>query len=431
MKKLKIFFFLAMTIPLLLSSCRRNQKKELSPIKLTKITTENSSVNKGTKNLKKSIRKLCNIFSNTDDPAVLRKRAVLAKYEDDKIIKIGIASSWKTNITDAFDAVMLALDETNSAGGIAGAKIELIEADDEASVENGTRVAYKMADDKEIFAILGHAYSDISTPASLVYNYYGMLMFSPISSSHTLTRQKDSLIFRNIQDDSEHGKAVAEFCSNMGWSNMAIIYPDVTFGESMANAFELECGSSGISVAARDSFIFNQTDSEYKNLFKKWKNNYNFDAVFVIGNMPQIGKIVEYLRESGINQPIIGSDSFDDPRLEKILGDSEDGRLYVISAFNNESTDPDYLEFVEKFEKAYGHKPDQEGVQWYDAFKVLTQAIEKAGKPSAREVAEQLRNNQWSGVAGPYTFDDHGNVMGKPLVIKELKNGHFTIVEML
>lgn len=388
MKKLKALFCFAITLSLLLSSC-------------------------------------------TDDPVVLRKHAVLSKYKSDKIIKLGIASSWKDNITDALDAVKLAADEINSTGGIAGAKIELIEADDEASIETGTRVAYKMAEDKEIFAVLGHAYSDISTPASLVYNYYGILMFSPISSSHTLTRQKDSLIFRNIQDDSEHGKAAAEFCSDKGWKNMAIIYPDVTFGESMANAFELECGSSGISVVTRDNFIFNQTDSEYKNLFKKWKNNYKFDAVFIIGNMPQIGKIVEYLREAGINQPIIGSDSFDDPRLEEILGKSENGRLYALSPFNNESTNPNYLKFVEKFEKAYGHKPDQEGVQWYDAFMVLTQAIEKAGKPSVQEVVEQLRNNQWNEAAGPYTFDNHGNVVGKPLVIKELKNGHFEIVDIL
>lgn len=369
------------------------------------------------------------LCSCTDDPVAFRNRAVLAKYKKEKIIKIGIASSWKANITDAMDAVRMAADELNSSGGIDGATIELIEADDEASVETGTRVAYKLAEDKEIFAVLGHAYSDISTPASLVYNYYGMLMFSPISSSHTLTRQKNSLIFRNVQDDSEHGKTAAEFCSNMGWNNMAIIYPNVTFGESMANAFELECGSSGITVVTRDNFMFKQTDSEYINLFKKWKNNYKFDAIFVIGNMPQIGKIVDFLREAGINQPIIGSDSFDDPRLEELLGESEDGRLYAISPLNSESDNPNYINFVEKFEKKYGHKPDQEGVQWYDAFKVLTLAIEKAGGPSVQDVVEQLRNNKWNEAAGPYTFDDYGNIVGKPLVIKELKDGHFKIIK--
>lgn len=429
MKKIKLISCLALITTLLLTSCAKNQDQIENTINLTVITDGIESIKSSTSIFKKLGRKIRDLFYNTDDQSIIRERAVLAKFQDSQIIKIAIASSWNANITDAHDAIMLALKEVNEAGGVAGAKIELIEADDEASIETGTRVAYKFAQDPEVFGIIGHAYSDISTPASLVYNYYGMLMFSPISSSHSLTRQKDSLIFRNVQDDSEHGKIAAEFCTEQGWKNVAIIYPDVTFGESMANAFELECGSSSITVATRDSFIFNQTDSEYKNLFKKWKNNYKFDAVYVIGNMPQIGKIVDYMRQADISQPIIGSDSFDDPRLEVILAESEDGRLFAVSPFNSNSQNPNYLKFVEKFEKTYGRKPDQEGVQWYDAFMVLTEAIDKNGQPSPKEVAEVLRTNTWSQAAGPYTFDDHGNVVGKPLVIKELKDGKFNIIK--
>jgi len=431
MKKLKLISCFALIISLCLCSCKKDNSGYNSPyeVELTVIKPENADKPGFVDPATKIGRKLKAFVSSNDDAAVVRQRKVMEKYADDKIIKLGIASSWEKNVTDAEKAVLLAAKEVNAAGGVAGAKIELIKADDKADVAQGTRVAYKLADDKEIFGVLGHAYSDVSTQASLVYNYYGMMMFSPISSSSSLTRQKNSTIFRNVPADSKFGKAASDFCLKNNWNNIAIIYLDVPFSQNIANAFELECGANSVTVATRDSFTLSQTESEYINLFKKWKNNYKFDAIFVIGNMPQIKEIINYIRATGINQPIIGSDSFDDPRFEEIFGNSESGKMYAVTSFNNESTNPKYAEFVEKFEKAYGHKPDQEGVQWYDAFMVLTSAIDKAGKPDVKEVTKVLRSNTWNEAAGPYSFDDYGNINGKPLVIKAMVDGKYQAVK--
>lgn len=431
MKKIKIISFIALVVSLCICSCSKNKADYESPyaVELTIIEPENPAKAKFVSPLTLLGRKIKNFISSNDDPAVIRQRKIMEKYSDEKIIKLGIASSWEKNITDAEKAVMLAVKEVNAAGGVAGAKIELIKADDKASIDQGTRVAYKLADDKEIFGVLGHAYSDVSTSASLVYNYNGMIMFSPISSSSSLTRQKNSTIFRNIPEDSWFGKTASDFCVEKGWNNIAILYLDVPFSQNIANAFELQCGVNSITVTTRDSFTLSQTESEYKNLFKKWKNNYKFDAIFVIGNMPQISGIIDYIRATGITQPIIGSDSFDDPRFEEIFGETENGKLFAVSSFNNESNNAEYLKFVKNFEKEYGHKPDQEGVQWYDAFMVLTGAIDKAGKPDVKEVTSVLRKNTWENAAGPYGFDEYGNITGKLLVVKELTDGKFKVVK--
>lgn len=368
------------------------------------------------------------IFNATDDPTIIRERAIKRNMEDNKKIKIGLASSWTQNITDAHDAVMLALDEVNSGKKILGCDIELIEEDDMAKINQGTRVAYKLSEDKEICAVLGHAFSDISASASLVYNYYGILMFSPISSSHSITKQKDSLIFRNVPDDSYFGKVAADFCDYKGWKNIAIYYADLTFAESIANSFELGCGTKNISIATRDNFSLYQTETEYRNLFRRWKNNYKFDSIFIIGNMPNIEIIINEIRNAGITQPILGSDAFDDPRLINKYLDKENETLYTITTFDEESQNVKFLEFVKKFEEKYGHVPDQEGIQWYDAFCVLTKAIEKAGSPEPKKVAEVLRNETWNEAAGPYTFDNHGDVQGKALVIKTIQDGVYKVI---
>lgn len=431
MKKIKIISCFALIVSLCVCSCKKNNADYDSSyaVELTVIKPENIPEANHVNPLTKLARRFKAFTSSNDDPAVIRQRKIMEKYDDEKIIKLGIASSWEKNITDAEKAVMLAVKEVNEAGGAAGAQIELVKADDEASVDQGTRVAYKLAEDKEIFGVLGHAFSNVSTSASLVYNYNGMLMFSPVSSSSNLTRQKDSTIFRNIPEDSKFGKAASDFCLEKGWNNIAILYLDVPFSQNIANAFELQCGVNSLTVTTRDSFTLSQTESEYKNLFKKWKNNYKFDVIFVIGNSPQIKQIVEFIRATGIKQPLLGSDSFDDPRIEEIFGKTENGKMYAVSSFNDESENPAYLEFVEKFEQAYGYKPDQEGVQWYDAFKVLASAIDKAGEPSVNKVKTVLRNNSWNEAAGPYSFDEYGNITGKPLVIKKMTNGKFQVIK--
>jgi len=430
MKKIQLIICLSLTFSLLFISCKKNNSENVNATKLTVIRSDSNTEVKSPMTLKKFFRKIGNLTKSSDNPAAQREREVIAKFEDDKIIKIGIASSWDENITDAHNAIMMALNEVNEKG-VLGAQVELIQGNDMADEAEGLRVAYKLAEDKEICAIIGHAYSNISVPASLIYSYYGMLMFNPISTAHTLTRPKNSMIFRNIQDDTEYGKMAADLCDSKGWKNVAICYLDFTVGESMSNAFELACGSKDITIATRDSFTLSQTESEYKRLFKKWKNNYKFDAVLVIGNMPQIESVVKYLREAGITQPIIGNASFDDPMLESLFADSEDGRLYAISPFNNESKNSKYLNFVNNFEKIYGHKPDQEGVQWYDAFNVLISAIEQNGNPAPSQVAKVIRGGDWNDVAGPYTFDDYGNVVGKPIVVKEMINGKYKIISDL
>jgi branched-chain amino acid transport system substrate-binding protein len=70
-------------------------------------------------------------------------------------------------------AVELAVDEQNTAGGLLGARVEARVADDEASNAKGQTVARLFCEDATVLGVVGHVNSNVSIEASNVYQACG------------------------------------------------------------------------------------------------------------------------------------------------------------------------------------------------------------------------------------------------------------------
>src|ERR1700676_5189516 len=76
-------------------------------------------------------------------------------------------------------AVELAVDEKNAAGGILGAKIVVDAADDAADNAKGEAVAQRFCDDAADLGVVGHVNSGVTIAASKVYARCGLVMLTP------------------------------------------------------------------------------------------------------------------------------------------------------------------------------------------------------------------------------------------------------------
>jgi branched-chain amino acid transport system substrate-binding protein len=93
-------------------------------------------------------------------------------------------------------AVELALEEQNAAGGLLGARVEPRIADDEASDTRGQAVARGFCEDPTVLAVVGHVNSNVSITASNVYQGCGLLMLTLMSSNPAVTDRNLSNVFR-------------------------------------------------------------------------------------------------------------------------------------------------------------------------------------------------------------------------------------------
>ena len=363
------------------------------------------------------------ISCNSDDPIKNRNVAVKRLYQQGTV-KVALANSFEQNQTKMWEAALLAQEKIN-AEQICHANLEIVRCDDGGTPISGTKKAYEIASDNEFCAVIGHGYSDISMPCSLIYQYYGLLTFNYISTVHELTERNNPLIFSNMPNDNDYGEELARLCDKKKFKNVLIYYLENTSGTSLSNAFELSCNSFGVDVVNRESFDLTTSNTVIDRTVKRWKNNFFFDAVFIAGRMPILQDIIKIMRENGVNCPIIGADPFDDPLLTEVLPFSENGKIFAVSNYNDKSKNIDFREFYDLFVKKYGVEPDQEALQVYDALFVLAKAISFADTAVPPKVAEVLRARLWYEAAGPYSFSPDGAIKDRQLTVKVFKDGAF------
>src|SRR5262249_36742604 len=68
--------------------------------------------------------------------------------------------------TEQKQAVEMAVDERNAAGGILGASVVLVSADDKANAAEGQAAAQRFCDDARVLGVVGHVNSGVSIEAS-------------------------------------------------------------------------------------------------------------------------------------------------------------------------------------------------------------------------------------------------------------------------
>lgn len=348
-----------------------------------------------------------------DSFSVKRDKVTTKLYKKQKIIKIACTSSWKKNNSLQWEGIVMAKNEINEAGGVNGAKIELIKLDDNKDKKSGLYIAYDIAKRPDITAVIGHSNSGIAVSASQVYQYYGLLMFSPMATAQKLTSRGFANVFRNIPQATKFAKAAAAWCKSKDLKDVIICYVDTEYGEDIANAFELACSKNDVSIVERDSYSSIDEKAFFEKRSKWWEANFNYDAIFLAGSMPQLKTIIESIRESGVKQPIVGTDSFDYPELESWIVENDIKDIYALTSFDSDSDIEEYKVFRKNFENIYGKEPDQEAVQGYEALKTIANAITKADSVKTSDLIETLKSNSWSGIIGRhYRFNQKGDIVG-------------------
>jgi branched-chain amino acid transport system substrate-binding protein len=344
-------------------------------------------------------------------------------------IVVGAAASWETLAAEAlWQGIQLAWEEINKKGGVLPRKLRIIKKDDKDTVTQGQLVAQYFAENMDLVAVIGHLVSYVSIPTSVMYDYNGILMLSPLSTNPELTGQGFELVFRNIPDDNIFGRRLADFSDSQGYKNMVVYHVDNIYGAGLATSFENRAEYLGISIRARHAYNSSGDIMTFRRDLAQWKRYYEYDAIFLAGTMPDAADFIKEARRMKETAPIVCGQALDSPALFKIAGDAVE-KIFVASTFDPGDSRKEVRGFVERFRKRYGTSPPPAAAQGYDALNLLVYATEKAKSSNPVKVAAALRSvKNWPGVTGVTTFNAKGDVVNKPIFIKEAREGHFVHV---
>ncbi len=364
------------------------------------------------------------VFSGCDfTPAQRAERA--AEAEGDILIGI-VHTSFPSNFF--LEGVLLAIEEINQQGGLQERKLTPLIYNDKDDIDKADRIARKFAANKDVVAVIGHWTSSIAIPVSIIYEKAGILFISYGASSLGLTQYSGDYTFRNIPTTKDYGIAMAEYASEKGFEKIAVFHDRGAVHKNFANFFKKEAVARGVEIVATRSY-FNE-DRNFKELVSFLKKEPDsFDALALFGLMPATAYLLNDLREMEISVPMIGGSGLDYPELFTIAGGSAE-ELILPSVFRSSYPDKRTRSFVKKFKKKFNVMPDQWAAQGYDAVSLFAYAVQESESAVPADMASHLRFlEKWKGVTGGYSFTPEGDISGKEIFFKKVKNGRFYFLD--
>ena len=352
------------------------------------------------------------------------------KADDGNTIKIGanfeLTGAVAVYGQSGFNGVELAVEEMNAAGGVNGKKLELVKYDTKSEVSEATNGATKLITENKVKALIGPATSGAGVAAQQIATDNKIPMISPSGTAENVTVDNKGMvrkyIFRTPFIDSFQGIAMGKFASTSLKAKTAAIYLDNSsdYAKGLAKYFEEEFVKSGGTVVTKEAYL--QKDTDFKSTLTKMKAS-NPDVIYVPGYYQEVSMIIKQARELGMNQPMLGGDGWDSPKLAEVAGAAALENTYMSNHYASGDSDPKVKAFEEKYQKKYGAKPEAFAALGYDSVYILVDAIKRAGGTDGDKVAEALaKAKDLDLVTGKFSFDEKHNPI-KTAVIVAFKKG--------
>jgi len=316
--------------------------------------------------------------------------------------------------------VRIAAEEINAAGGVLGRKIRLYVEDDQGRADEAASVVTKLITSENVIALIGENSSNQSLAAAPIAQSNGVPMISPSSTNPAVT-EKGEFIFRVCFTDPYQGKALATFVrTNLSLDNAAILVDKKNdYSVGLAEVFRREFEAAGGKILIEQSYTGG--DTEFRPQLTAIRSA-KPKALFIPGFYTEVGQIAIQARDLGLQVPLIGGDGWDSPTVIQIGGKSIEGSYFSDHYFVGD-TRPVVQHFVSEYEKRHARKPEANAALGYDALKIFTEAVRRAGSVDRKAIRDQIAaTKDYEGVSGTITMGADRNPI-KPVAMIKIENG--------
>jgi branched-chain amino acid transport system substrate-binding protein len=364
------------------------------------------------------------VSCNRNQPGATRDRSTI------KIGYYGDLSGPTFNFGEsAKNGVLMAAEEINQAGGINGRRIDVVIEDDQGSAEMAAARSSKLIDVDKVIAVIAGGTSGNSRAAAPKAQVAKIPLISPSATDPAVTQIGD-YIFRACFIDAFQGEVMAKFAVNTLKAKKAAILLDFNspYSRGLSDFFELSFTRRGGQIVSKQLYTLN--DGDYRGQLDSIRLAAP-DVIYIPGYYGNVAIIAKQARQMGITRVLLGGDGWDAPELWELGGDALNGS-YISNHYSADDPSPTIQTFVREYKLRYGNlAPDAHAALAYDATRVLTDAIQRAGTtdgPKLRDALAQTKN--FAGITGDITINEERNAV-KPAVVLKLQDGKYIYQETI
>lgn len=356
----------------------------------------------------------------------------------DKEIVVGFAtahSGWvEAYDTPAKKAALVRIDEINTAGGLLGRKIRVVEADTKSDRAQSAKAGLKVLSEGADMMVVSCDY-DFGAPAALAAEKAGKVSFFLCAED----------VKAGIQGVGRHsfsgsvlaavqGATMAEWAYNKRNVRSAYVLLDTTieYDKGICNGFDWMIPTlKGAVVVSRDTF--KNGDASIASQITRIRNLPKPpDAIMLCSYMPGAASAVRQIRAAGINSLILNGSAMDGSYWLNAVPGLSNFAVPVQGSIYGDDPDPKVEEFNKNFEAKTGGRPaSQYAYPGYVLMELWARAVSRAGDTDgAKVVAELEKMKNEPTPFGPRTFTKEIHHQNQArMLISEVKNGTPHIVD--
>ena len=336
----------------------------------------------------------------------------------------GLSDSNSDSGQAGLEAVTLAVEQFNRAGGLDGRMVQVLARDDAQDADTAARAARELVNAK-VAAVIGPFTSAMAVATVPVTGQAGVFQVSPVITSMTFFGRDDNL-FRVNRTTRDNARDYAAFMMARGQRRFAVAYDtrNRDFTQSWLNEFRVAVTSAGASVVAEVPYE-SGASTDYAAVVREMMREHP-DSLFFISGALDVAKLAKQARQQAPQLPIGAAEWAATEHLLELGGSVVDG-LLIVQNYDRDDRSERYTEFSEAYFQSFQHNPGYSSVSAYDAATVVLQAL-KNRRPEETLKASALRNSPYQGLQQQIAFDANGDT-NRNIYFTEIHKGRFVKVK--
>jgi len=346
-------------------------------------------------------------------------------------IKIGFLGALTGDVAmfgkPTLEGMKMAADEINTAGGVLGKKIEIIEADNRGDKQEGASVTQKFISRDKVVAIVGDPTTGITKVAAPIAQKAGVVLLSAGSTGPGVVENGDYIFRDTLLDSIAIPACIDYFAKELKYKKVAIITSDnndysvglsQTFRDSAAKVKE-------ITIVADEKVKDGDKDFSGQITNIKAKKP---DVILFSGYYTEGALIMKEARKQGLKVSMFGGDGLFSPKFIELGGPAVEGSMSALG-FSPEQATPETAKFIESFKaKHKGELPGLFDAQGYDAIMLLADSMKRANSVDPKLFKDALaKTKNFAGVSGTISMQANREPIKTPLSLLAVKDGKFML----
>ena len=314
----------------------------------------------------------------------------------------------------------LCADHVNAKGGLLGRKIEFVFYDDQSMPATGVRLYEKLITEDKVDAVMGPYSSPITEAVANVSEKYQKVMVSPLAATTSIFKKGRKYIFMVISPAEAYLDGLVDMAARRGLKTIAVINEDTLFTKASAVGVAEIAKKKGMQVVFQEAYPKGNTD--FSALLTKLKAA-NPDVIAASTYFDDAVAITRQMKELNVNAKMYGVTVGGDlPKFYELLKQNAE-YVYGATQWEGNLPYPGQKEFVDSYQKKFGHEPVYHSAAGYAGCVIYGEAVKRAGTLDSDKVRDQLLKLETRTFFGDYRVDGDGFQIAHKMVMFQWQDG--------